>query len=193
MSSAHREELTKVPNSVEGRESPNNTVFGMKGIPENIYIEWLTSIDPEFGQHTKEMSLDGAVMANDATRVAVMAHMTSSANVAFSQYNQFQRANVHVNQGLGTVLTAKGIVATETLQKEEQKFIPDDPATAQRKYDVAMRKAREMIDEAMEKFIEERKAKVKRQKQHEQLYFPPTNGLSVHELHAQYIRSRSQV
>ena len=193
MSSAHREELKSVPNAVEGRDSPNNTVFGMKGIPENIYIGWLTSIDPEFGQHSKDVSLDGAVMANDATRFAVMAHMASSANVAFGQYNQFQRASIHVNQGLGTVLTAKGMVATESLQKEEQKFTPDDPATAQRKYDVAMRKAREMIEEATEKFIQERKERVKRQKQHEELYFKPVDGLSVHELRARHLRSQTHV
>ena len=191
MSSAHREELLKVPNAIEGRDAPDNNVFGMKGIPENIYIEWLSSIDPDFGQR-HELSLEGAVMANDTTRFAVMTHMASQANITYNQYNQFQRANVHVNQGLGTVLTAKGVVSADSLQKEEQKFIPDDPATAQRKYEIAMRKARELLDDAMEKYIEERKEKVKRQKQHEEMYFTPTDGLSVFEMRANYLRQQLQ-
>ena len=189
MSSAHREELVRVPNAIEGRDSPNNTVFGMKGIPENIYIEWLSSVDPDFGKR-QDLAIDGVVMANDATRFAVMTHMASAANITYSQYNQFQRASVHVNQGLGTVLTAKGVVAAETLQKEEQRFIPDDPATAQRKYEIAMRKAREILDDAMEKYVEERKEKVKRQKQNEVMYFTPVDGLSVFEMRARYILSK---
>lgn len=187
MSSAHKEMLEKVPNAVEGRDSPNNAVFGMKGIPENVYVGWLTSVDADFKEHAKGVALDGAYIASEATRFAAMNHLAARNNVTFGQFNQFQKASVHVNQGLGTVLTAKGVVTTDTLQREERRAMQDDPATAQRKYEIAMRRAQELIDTAMEKSLRERSQRVKRQKRHEEMYFKPQNGLSVYEMRALYL------
>jgi hypothetical protein len=190
MSSVHKQILEKVPNAIEGRDSPANSVFGMKGIPESVYISWLTSVDPEFKENTKDVTLDGAFFANDATRFAAMSHMASSANVTFNQVNQFLRANVQVNQGIGTVVTAKGVVATDTLQKSVRRSAADDPATAQRRYEIAMRRAKEIIDEATEQAVRERKRKMKEQKKSETMYFKPVEGLTVFEMRARFLMSQ---
>lgn len=193
MSTAHKEVLEKVPNAVAGRDSPNNTVFGMKGIPENVYVGWLTSVDPDFKEHAKDVSLEGAVFASDATRFAAMTHMAARNNITYGQFNQFQKAAVQVNQGLGTVLTARGVVATDALQKQESRVALDDPSAAQRKYEIAMRRAQELIDEAMDKSLRDRAEKVKKQKRQEEMYFTPENGLSVHEMRALYLMQKGNM
>jgi hypothetical protein len=107
LSSVHKQILEKIPNAIEGRDSPDNTVFGMRGIPENVYVAWLKSVDPEFKKNAQDVTIEDAYLANDATRLAAMNLMASSANVAFGQVNQFLRSNVQVNQGIGTVATCR--------------------------------------------------------------------------------------
>lgn len=71
-----------------------------------------------------------------------------------------------------------------------RRAIPDDPAAAQRKYEIAMRKAKEVVDEAMAQGIRERKGKLKEQKKVEVMYFIPVDGMSVFEMRARYLRAR---
>jgi hypothetical protein len=77
----HKQILEKVPNAIEGRESPDNAVFGMRGIPENVYVAWLTSVDPEFKKSAQNVNLEGAYLANDTTRIAAMNLIASTSNV----------------------------------------------------------------------------------------------------------------
>jgi hypothetical protein len=192
MSTVHKQILEKIPNAIEGRESPDNSVFGMRGIPENVYVGWLSSIDPEFKKNAQDVNLEGAYLANDATRIAAMNLMASTSNVAFNQVNQFLRANVQVNQGIGTLVTARGVVASDDLAKEVKRVVPDDAAAAaaQRRYDIGMRKAREILEEAMAQGLRERRERVRAEKRTEVMYFEPVDGLSVFEMRARYLRSR---
>jgi len=190
MLSVHKELLERVPNAVEGRDSPCNAVFGMKGVPVHVYVAWMTSIDPGFQERAKEVSLDGAVFANDATRYAVMSHMASAANVTFGHYNRFQRANVQVNQGLGTVLTARGFV--DALGRDDRRAGADDPADAQRKYDIAMRRAREFLDNALERTMQQCRERVEREKSRETMHFTPVDGLCVFEMRARDVAGRGK-
>jgi hypothetical protein len=71
-----------------------------------------------------------------------------------------------------------------------RRAIPDDPAAAQRKYEIAMRKAKEVVDEAMAQGIREREGKLKEQKKVEVMYFILVDGMSVFEMRARYLRAR---
>jgi hypothetical protein len=151
-------------------------------------VSRLTAVDPEF----KDVTLESAFFANDATSFAAMSHMASTANVAFSQVNQFLRANVQVNQGIGTVVTAKGVITTDALQKTVRRSVVDDPAMAQRRYESAMRKATEIINEATERAVWEKKRKVKELKKSEVMYFEPVDGLTVFEMRAHFLMRQQQ-
>jgi hypothetical protein len=192
VSTVHKQIPKKVPNAVEGRESPDNAVFGMRGIPENVYVTWLTSVDPEFKKNAQNVNLDGAYLANDAMRIAAMNLIASTSNVAFSEVNQFLRANVQVNQGMGTVVTARGVVPTDDLARATKRRTPDDVAAfaAQRRYENGMRMAREIIEEAMAQGVRERRERLREQKRTEVMYFEPIDGLSVFEMRARYLRAR---
>jgi hypothetical protein len=186
-SSVHKQILEKVPSAIEGRDSPNNAVFGMKGIPENVYVSWLTSVDPDFKARAKDVNLEGAFFGSDATRLASRTHHAIAAAIPYTQFNQFHRASVQVNQGMGTIVTAKGVVASDSLPKETKRSVPEDAAGAQRRYDLAMRKARELVDEAIHQGVRERKQRVKAEKKTEVLYFQPVDGLSVFEMRARFL------
>jgi hypothetical protein len=190
VSLVHKEILEKVPNAIEGRDSPNNSVFGMKGIPENVYVAWLTSVDADFKEHAKGVSLEGAFLANEATRFAAMSHAATAANITYNQFNQFHRGNVQVNQGLGTVITAKGVVSADSLQTEKKTVVREDSAAVQRRYDLAMRRAKEIVDEAVTEAARDRKKKWREQRKKEVRFFVPVDGLSVHELRAKFLREK---
>lgn len=191
MITVHKEILKAVPNSLPGRESPENKIFGMRGIPENVYIAWRSSIDPEFKERVKDVNLDAAFYANDATKYAAINNKMSRENITFNQFNQFQRANVHVNPSLSAVVTAKGVVTSESLQNDDRQSVAIDVELAQRKYELAMRKAKNIIDEAMHKGENERKRKQKQKEKNEIMYFIPENGLSVFEIRANYIKQKN--
>lgn len=190
MITVHKELLRAVPNSLPERESPENTIFGMRGIPENVYIAWRSSIDPEFKERVKDVNLDAAFYASDATKFAALNNKVSRENIAFNQFNQFQRANVHVNPSLSAVVTAKGVVTSDSLLQDERQSVAIDSELAQRKYDLAMRRAKNILDEAMHRGARERREQQRRRKKNETMYFTPENGLSVFEMRANYIKSK---
>jgi hypothetical protein len=159
----------------------------MKGIPENVYVQWLTSVDPEFKERTKGVNTDGAFLGSDAMRIASMSHMAVAATMPFREFNQFQRASVQVNQGIGTILTAHGVVASDSLPRETRRSGADDPVAAQRRYDLAMRRAKSLIDEALAQGVRDRKRKVQAERKTETMYFTPVDGLSVFEMRARFL------
>lgn len=196
MSQVHKEILEKVPNALPDRDSPDNTVFGMRGIPESEYVKWLTSINPEFREKTKGINFQGAVLANDMTRMASLAHKTAAQNITFNQLNQFNSA-VNVNPGQSTLITARGIVNSESALQQQQKIQQriqagsDDVAQVQRRYDVAMQKAKEIVDDLMYQAEKERKQRTKLRSKSETLYYEvPPNGLSVFEMRANFIKEQ---
>lgn len=192
LSSVHGEILTKVPNSIEGRESPENDVFGMKGIPESQYVAWRTSIDPEFKEKTKNINLEGAFMANESTHYAALNHDATSSNIIYNQLNQFQKANIQFNPATGTIITNKGVITTANIQKDSIK-VPTNVEASQRKYEAAMRKAEEIIKESMRNVENEKKKQMKLRNKKEVLYFQPVDGLSVFEMRANYLLQKEQL
>ncbi|OHT16791.1 Zinc finger, C2H2 type family protein [Tritrichomonas foetus] len=191
MSGVHKQILEKVPNALEGKDSPDNVVFGMKGIPETEYVRWLTSVNPEFREKARNINLDGAVFANDVTRMASLAHKTAAHNITYNQLNQFNAA-VSFNPGQGTMITARGLINSDTMQSQQRRSAPvDDVAAAQRRYDIAMRKAKEIIEDAMYQSEKERKRRAREKAKNEILYFEPENGLSVFEMRAKYLQEKN--
>lgn len=198
MSSVHKQILEKVPNALKGRESPDNAVFGMRGIPEAEYIKWLTSINPDFREKARGINLEGAVLANDMTRIASLAHKTAAQNIAFNQLNQFNAA-VNVNPGQSTLITARGIVNSDSVLQQQMKIQQkiraggDDIAQVQRKYDVAMQKAKEIVEDLMYQAEKERKQRSKLKSRNETLYFEPKDDLSVFEMRANFLREQKKL
>ncbi|KAH0790194.1 Zinc finger, C2H2 type family protein [Histomonas meleagridis] len=192
MSTVHKEILKAVPNALPDRESPDNSVFGMKGIPESVYLAWRSSVDPEFKERTKDVNLDAAFYAGDATRFAALNNQATASNITFNQFNQFQRANVHVNPSLTAVVTAHGVVTSDSLlQKGERSSVATDVAKAQRRYEIAMQKAQKIINEAIHNAERERKRRTKERAKNEELYFTPENGLSVFEMRAMFLAQQN--
>lgn len=198
MTSVHKTILEAVPNAIKGRESPDNAVFGMRGIPETEYIKWLTSVNPEFRERAKSINLEGAVLADDVTRIASLAHKTAAQNIAFNQLNQFNAA-VNVNPGASILITAKGVVNSDSALQQTKKIQQrisigaDDIARAQRKYDIEMQKAKEIVEDLMYQAEKERKQRVKLRSKNETLYFEPQDGLSVFELRANFLKEQKKI
>jgi hypothetical protein len=122
---------------------------------------------------SKRIYLASEYLADDATRIAAMNLMANTSNVAFSQVNQFLRANVQVNQGIGTLVAARGVVASDDLANEVRRAVHDDAAAAaaRRRYDIGMRKAREILEDAMAQGLRERRERVRAEKRMEVMYF----------------------
>ena len=198
MSTVHKQILEKVPNALKSRESPDNAVFGMRGIPEAEYIKWLTSINPDFREKARGINLEGAVLANDMTRIASLAHKTAAQNIAFNQLNQFNAA-VNVNPGQSTLITARGIVNSDSVLQQQMKIQQkiraggDDIAQVQRKYDVAMQKAKEIVENLMYQAEKERKQRSKLKSRNETLYFEPKDDLSVFEMRANFLKEQKKL
>lgn len=191
MSKVHQEILSEVPNAIHGRESPDNSIFGMKGIPDVAYIQWLGSVNPDFADRAKSINSDGAVLANNITRMASLAHNQAAHSIIFSQLNQF---SVNINPGQSTIITAGGIVNSDAaLQQASISKGPVDMYNIQKRYDAAMQKAQQIVEELMYQAEKERKKRAKEKAKNEVLYFdPPQNGLTVFELRAQFLREKSQ-
>lgn len=191
-SQVHKKILDKVPYALKDRESPDNAVFGMRGIPENEYLKWLSSINPDFREKSKGMNFEGAVLANDTTRMASLHHKAAAQNITFNQLNQFN-STVNVNPEQSTRITARGIVNSDQLDqsKVSQRV---DIAQVQRRYDIAMQKAKEIVDDLMHQAEKERKQRSRLKAKNETLYFEvPQNGLSVFEMRAIFIREQKKL
>ena len=168
MSKVHKEILTSIPNALPGRENPNNDVFGMKGIPEDTYIAWRSEIDPTFREMASNINIQGAFLANEATRIAARNILNAQTNIAFNQVNLFQHANVGISTNVGTIITAKGAVSSETIQKYTN-LKGNQAEAAQRQYDSAMISAQNFLEDA------EKKAEKKRKKEYREMKYEFNN------------------
>ena len=191
-SSVHKQIIEKVPGALPDRSSPDNDVFGMKGIPEGVYIKWLLSNNPDFKEKAKNINLDGAVFASDVTKMAFNSHKAAAQNITYNQLNQFNAA-VNINPGQGTIITARGLVDSNAASAQpQQKRTIEDINSSQRKYEAAMKRAKEIIQDAMFQAERERKRKCKERAKNEIQYFEPEqNGLSVFEMRAKYLAEKN--
>lgn len=177
--SAHKEILTKVPGAIEGRDSPEIAVFGMKGIPEDVYVKWLTAFDPRLKDGATEINTEGTFIANEATRFAAIQHSGAASTIVFRQLAQFQRAAIPLMTS-STVVTAEGAISTEKLASK--KIRHENPATTQRKMEAAMRRAQMIIEESKVSNEKHLKDETKERRRREVMFFTPEDNLSVFEL-----------
>jgi len=177
MSNVHQELLKSVPGAIEGRDNPDNSVFGMVGVPPSIFVEWSAKFLIKNGTVGA-----GQIAPDQLVSAAAKQTMTLASSIIMSQLNQFQNAkpvDPAVKYGLMSG------VKTEDYQKNRSSF--SQYMQIQSKILASERKASQIILDNMKKSEDELKKKSKERRSKEVLFFrPDESGLSVIEARAKY-------
>lgn len=190
----HRTYLPAVPNALEGRTDPNVNIFGLSGIPEDVYVSWLAEIDPTFKANAKELNMDGAYIANQSVTLNARNSLEITKSIFRNQLMQFANARVQTAPVVEHVITAKGVISSEQLQTKERNIsFKASLENAQKRFETSQRKAAQILFDAERAAEKSRKLLYKERKEREELYFQPNlDGLTVFELRALHLANRNQ-
>ena len=188
MTEIHKSFLTAIPNAIEGRQDPSVNVFGLSGIPEHVYVQWLAAIDPNFKNSIKDVNMAGSYLAPQAVLSAAMQSSEKTHTVIRDQLFQFQKAKIQVAPTGNKIITSKGVVSSESLTKTVNMPLEERLNNAQRLFEASKRKAEQILFDAENAGEKLRKEKTKERRKKEILYFTPdSDGNSVYEMRSQYI------
>ncbi|EAY04395.1 Zinc finger, C2H2 type family protein [Trichomonas vaginalis G3] len=194
MLTLHRTYLEAVPGAIEGRKDPNVNIFGLSGIPEDVYVTWLASIDPTFKANIKDMNVDGAYIANQAVKLAALNTAETSKSIFRNQLLQFTNARLQTAPVVEHVLTAKGVISSEQLHSQSKNTsFKASLENAQKRFETSKRRAAQILWDAERAAEKSRKKLTKERRAKEELYFqPPSDGLTVFELRAQFLANNQK-
>ena len=194
MTEIHKSFLTAIPNAIEGRQDPSVNVFGLSGIPEDVYVSWLAAIDPNFKNSIKNVNMQGSYLASQAVVSAALQSSEKTHNVIRDQLFQFQKAKIQVAPtSTNKIITSKGVISSDSLSKVVSTPLEEKLQNAQRLFEASMRKAEQILYDAEKDGEKRRKQKTKERRKKEVLYFTPDDeGRSVYEMRAFYLQQKNQ-
>jgi DNA-directed RNA polymerase subunit RPC12/RpoP len=185
MTEVHKSYLSAIPNAKEGRQDPEANVFGLSGIPEDVYVSWLATIDPSFKDSVKNVNMAGSFLATRAVLDDALQSSEKSHTLIRDQLYQFQKAKIQVAPSVNKVITAKGVVSSETLMRNVSAPLQERLANAQRLMERSRRRAEQILFDAERRGEKDLKQKTKERRAKEELYFTPdSEGRSVFEIRA---------